>query len=237
MRFAIPVIMATILLWAPVRAQVTYVDKVPTLEELQRLLTVEGAPGANPATPGAADAAAPRPQRLRRGIESTDGSGLFGGPPATPGATPNVAPNAVPYAAPNAAPATSTSVRASVPATAEAAPATRRGPAVAMPITFELGSARVSSASVAYVDVVAQLLIQNPTLQLTIEGHTDASGNSQRNMLLSWERAVSVYRLLVEKHGIDATRLLPSGRGSLDPLVGLLPSAPANRRVQFRVGV
>ena len=108
------------------------------------------------------------------------------------------------------------------------------GPAVAMPINFVVGSARVSGNSMAYVDVVAQLLAKEPSLRLTIEGHTDASGNAQRNLLLSWDRALSVYRLLVERYGIDGRRLQPLGRGAQDPLEGLAAESPMNRRVQFR---
>lgn len=108
------------------------------------------------------------------------------------------------------------------------------GPAVAMPINFEVGSARVAAKSMAYVHVVAQLLAQEPSLRLTIEGHTDASGNAQRNLLLSWDRALAVYRLLVERYGVDGRRLQPLGRGAQDPLEGQAAESPVNRRVQFR---
>lgn len=118
-------------------------------------------------------------------------------------------------------------------AAAPAAPAP--GPAVALPIGFEANSARLSGSAAAYVDAIAQLLIQEPGLRLTVEGHTDASGPASRNLVLSWDRAMTVFRTLVERHGIDPMRLQPLGRGSLEPLDGTAPTAPANRRVQFRV--
>lgn len=124
---------------------------------------------------------------------------------------------------------------ASAPPVPTAAPARAAGPAVAMPITFDAGSSRLTALSSGYVEVVAQAMLADPTLQLTIEGHTDAAGHPQRNLLLSWDRAVAVYRVLVERYGIDGQRLHPSGRGPFEPLEGMPPTASANRRVQFRV--
>lgn len=109
------------------------------------------------------------------------------------------------------------------------------GPAVALPINFEVNSSRVAGPSAAYVEAVASLLAQDPSLRLAIEGHTDAAGSPMRNIMLSWDRAMSVFKVLVEKHGVDPQRLQPLGRGALEPLEGMLPTAPTNRRVQFRV--
>jgi outer membrane protein OmpA-like peptidoglycan-associated protein len=54
-------------------------------------------------------------------------------------------------------------------------------------------------------------------------------------MMLSWERAYSVFKLLVERYGIDPARLQPIGRGPLEPMPGVAPNDGMNRRVQFRV--
>ncbi|MEX8519222.1 MAG: OmpA family protein [Leptothrix sp. (in: b-proteobacteria)] len=117
-----------------------------------------------------------------------------------------------------------------------AQPAAVGNPAVvAMPISFEPNSSRVMRSSLGYVESVAQLLESNAQLKLAIEGHTDSNGGPQRNLPLSWERALSVYRLLVEYYGVDARRLEPVGKGSSEPLDGLPLTAPMNRRVQFRV--
>lgn len=124
---------------------------------------------------------------------------------------------------------------AASPPAAAGAPARAAGPAVAMPITFDAGSSRLTALSSGYVEVVAQAMLADPALQLAIEGHTDAAGHPQRNLLLSWDRAVAVYRVLVERYGIDGQRLHPSGRGPFEPLEGMPPTASANRRVQFRV--
>jgi outer membrane protein OmpA-like peptidoglycan-associated protein len=106
--------------------------------------------------------------------------------------------------------------------------------AIALPVKFDSGAARVSAASIAYLDAVATALIRNPELRLSIEGHTDAVGSARVNVMLSWERAFSVFRLMVEKHGIDPSRLQPVGKGASEPLVATDEPNAMNRRVQFR---
>jgi OOP family OmpA-OmpF porin len=108
-------------------------------------------------------------------------------------------------------------------------------PALALPVQFESGAARVSTASMAYINAVALTLLRNPEMRLVIEGHTDAVGNPRANVMLSWERSFSVFRLMVQKYGIDPTRLQPAGKGSLEPLVPSGNNAAMNRRVQFRL--
>ena len=104
-----------------------------------------------------------------------------------------------------------------------------------MPINFELGSSRVDRGSLPYIERVALLMRDDPSLQLVIEGHTDDRGSFPRNMVLSWDRAIGVYRSLVESYGVDPTRLQLLGKGPLEPLPGSDPHDAANRRVQFRI--
>lgn len=47
--------------------------------------------------------------------------------------------------------------------------------------------------------------------------------------------AYSVFKVLVERYGIDSVRLQPLGRGPLEPMPGVAPSDGMNRRVQFRI--
>jgi outer membrane protein OmpA-like peptidoglycan-associated protein len=108
-------------------------------------------------------------------------------------------------------------------------------PAVALPVTFDKSSAHVSASSSAYVQAVADLLASDPSLRLLIEGHTDATGQPTSNLMLSWDRAFTVFRLLVSKYRIDPVRLQPMGKGAAEPLDGASPVDGANRRVQFRV--
>jgi outer membrane protein OmpA-like peptidoglycan-associated protein len=121
-------------------------------------------------------------------------------------------------------------------AAAEPADAPQRdAPAVALPVAFDRGAATVSKASMAYVDSIAAVLSEDPSLRLVIEGHTDTTGNPRANAVLSWERAFSVFRVLVERYGIDPQRLQPLGKGDSDPLRPAEPAHAINRRVQFRM--
>jgi outer membrane protein OmpA-like peptidoglycan-associated protein len=67
------------------------------------------------------------------------------------------------------------------------------------------------------LDKVAQLLTEYPGMQLELISHTDARGDDKKNKLLSENRAKAVYKYLVETKGIDPRRLVPKGKGELDP--------------------
>lgn len=108
-------------------------------------------------------------------------------------------------------------------------------PAVAIPVNFEPGSSQIKRTSMSYVGAIASALAHNPLLQLNIEGHSDASGDARKNLMLSWERAFSVFKVLVVHYGIDPVRLRPIGKGDTEPLQGAVPTESINRRVQFRV--
>ena len=67
-----------------------------------------------------------------------------------------------------------------------------------------------------------------------IEGHTDTVGDPGMNQALSERRAAAVRDMLVQQHGIAATRLDPVGFGESTLLVptGDGRDEPRNRRVQ-----
>jgi OOP family OmpA-OmpF porin len=69
---------------------------------------------------------------------------------------------------------------------------------------------------------------------IMITGHTDSSGPEPGNIALSRERAEAVRDALVAR-GIPADGLRASGVGSRDPVDGLAPGDPANRRIEFSV--
>ena len=188
-------------------AQVKVFERPPTLEELRASMTPQFAA---PAAAAAAESpgAAPR---------TDDGSGLrrrgiVWNNPAKPSA------EAVAQTAQGCASAASGSA----------------SPGIALPIGFEPGSSRLASGANAYIDPIASLLRADPSIRLAIEGHTDASGSAQRNLMLSWDRAMTVFKLLVERYGIDPTRLQPVGKGSMELMDSGNPEGAANRRVQFR---
>jgi outer membrane protein OmpA-like peptidoglycan-associated protein len=107
--------------------------------------------------------------------------------------------------------------------------------AVDFAIQFKVGSAEVAPSSEGVLREIAKILALSPDRCVLVEGHTDASGNADKNMALSRERAGSVVRFIVEKTGLDRNRLVPIGKGSSDPLQNLDQRDPKNRRVVFKV--
>lgn len=107
--------------------------------------------------------------------------------------------------------------------------------AVDFAIQFQVGSAKVSPASEATLGSIAKILALAPDRCVIVEGHTDSTGNADKNMALSKERAGSVVNYITEKAGIERKRLVPLGKGSSSPAAGLAPNDPKNRRVVFRV--
>jgi len=72
-----------------------------------------------------------------------------------------------------------------------------------------------------YQDEVAKVgdfMNKYPTTTAVIEGHTDNVGSYNHNMELSQRRAEAVVNHLVEKHGIDRSRLSAKGYGFTRPI-------------------
>lgn len=116
-------------------------------------------------------------------------------------------------------------------------PADVKTNAVDFAIQFQVGSAKISPSSEATLGSIARILALAPDRCVVVEGHTDATGNADKNMALSKERAGSVVNYITEKAGIERKRLVPLGKGSSSPAEGLDPRDPKNRRVVFKVVV
>lgn len=106
---------------------------------------------------------------------------------------------------------------------------------VDFPIQFNVGSATVSPASQGTLEQISKVLSLSPDRCVIVEGHTDASGNYDKNMALSRDRASSVVNFISTRNGIDRKRLVPVGKGSSDTMQNLDARDPKNRRVVFKV--
>lgn len=88
---------------------------------------------------------------------------------------------------------------------------------------FNTASYRVKRNANKLIKKLADIINSEPSMDVMIEGHTDArsfnSGVLQDNWDLSVKRATSIVRLLEKKYGVDPSRLIASGRGSAMPLV------------------
>ena len=90
-------------------------------------------------------------------------------------------------------------------------------------LLFKSGSFDIEPTGAAAVRELANVLAQNPDINVMVEGHTDnvpyrGSGNLQDNLDLSVKRATTVTRLLLQNKGIDPVRITSSGRGEWLPL-------------------
>jgi outer membrane protein OmpA-like peptidoglycan-associated protein len=116
---------------------------------------------------------------------------------------------------------------------ASVAPAEDAPVTFALQIQFPFDSAAVQPDMHEALDAVAAGVKLAGNLKIIVEGHTDATGSVDYNLNLSKKRAEAVKSYLVA-HGLVAANLKAVGRGMLEPLVKENPSAPENRRVQFR---
>ncbi|MCT2398129.1 OmpA family protein [Novosphingobium mangrovi (ex Huang et al. 2023)] len=101
-------------------------------------------------------------------------------------------------------------------------------------IRFSEASARIDPASEKLLDEVARALRPCVGSIIAVIGHTDAGGNQQVNLALSLARANAVRWALIGR-GIPADGLRAAGVGSKQPIAGLDPRDPANRRIEFSV--
>jgi len=84
-------------------------------------------------------------------------------------------------------------------------------------IFFDTKQSALKPESVAELDKVVQLLIDNPKLKIQINGHTDNVGAIKDNLQLSNNRAKTVVGYLLQK-GIAAARVTAKGFGSTKPV-------------------
>ncbi|MCB2229617.1 OmpA family protein [bacterium] len=85
-------------------------------------------------------------------------------------------------------------------------------------ILFDPGSATIKGESYRTLKDIGELLNEDPTLRLCIDGHTDSDGADDYNMTLSQNRAESVRQYLVANYGIAADRLECKGYGESKPI-------------------
>jgi OOP family OmpA-OmpF porin len=101
-------------------------------------------------------------------------------------------------------------------------------------IQFALDSHIIRPISFKILDEVRDVLRENPSFRIEVQGHTDNLGPAAYNKGLSQRRAESVMQYL-RKGGIDPARMTAVGYGMERPLVpnDSAKNREQNRRVQF----
>ncbi|NKK72563.1 OmpA family protein [Rhizobium leguminosarum bv. viciae] len=105
-------------------------------------------------------------------------------------------------------------------------------------ITFATGSAEIPMTQARTLrkvaDAISQVLEKDPSETFLIEGHTDAVGSDQSNLILSDQRAESVANVLTDVYGIAPENLATQGYGEQYLKVNTSGPEQENRRVTIR---
>ena len=87
---------------------------------------------------------------------------------------------------------------------------------------FNTGSYVISNKADAILQKLANVINSEPSLEVMVEGHTDARSINTEKIKDNWDlsvlRATSVVRKLQTKYGVDPEKLIAAGRSSYNPI-------------------
>lgn len=99
-------------------------------------------------------------------------------------------------------------------------------------IYFDVGQDQPHASLVPFVLRIGGALKRDPSLRVTVEGHTDSDGSDADNMALSMRRAESVKRILLQAGAAEA-QIRIAGYGKTRPLFP--NTTPRNKERNRRV--
>ena len=101
-------------------------------------------------------------------------------------------------------------------------------------INFDVDQSSIKADGKEVVNQITEALQRDNTVKISIEGHTDNTGDAAHNKKLSTERANAVMNSLIA-NGIDKSRLTAKGFGAENPLVAndSEENKAKNRRVEL----
>ena len=109
------------------------------------------------------------------------------------------------------------------------------GSKIDLTVNFKVDSADVLGEARVQVYEIATALKSGSlnNMNLMIEGHTDSDGDVDHNVDLSYRRALSVKRSLIEEYGVDGSNINIKGYGEQKPIATNANAAgkALNRRV------
>ena len=106
---------------------------------------------------------------------------------------------------------------------------------------FNSGSYRISSKANSILEKLANVINSEPSLEVMVEGHTDARTISTEKIADNWDlsvlRATSVVRKLQKDYDVAPEKMIASGRSSFKPLTDNTTSEnrAKNRRTRILI--
>jgi len=105
-------------------------------------------------------------------------------------------------------------------------------------LLFPSGSAVLNQQGVSALGKLAEVLNQNPEINIDVEGHTDSIPIRIRfkdNWQLSTERALSIVRVMIDNYHVNPNNLIASGHSEYEPVASnATPEGRAkNRRTEI----
>ncbi len=121
------------------------------------------------------------------------------------------------------------------PPTPRAAPPARRK-IILRGVNFDFDKATIRRDAADVLDEAAEILRDQPNVDVSVDGHTDAIGSEAYNQKLSERRAKAVADYL-SSHGVNASRLNTRGFGKSQPVASndTEEGRAQNRRVELNV--
>ena len=117
-----------------------------------------------------------------------------------------------------------------------AAPDISSGAIVLKHLWFETGSSQLHRDSKFELRNILDAMEKHTSMKIRLEGHTDSTGDNEKNIALSLERAEVAKNYLIGK-GIDANRIETAGYGSSQPIGdnATADGRQLNRRTELRI--
>lgn len=103
-------------------------------------------------------------------------------------------------------------------------------------VIFEVAKSKIDPESFSELDILFNMMVENPKMVIQLEGHTDYLGDAKENLKLSQQRVEAVKNYLVSR-GIGRSRLRTKAFGGAQPLSrdNTPEGHRLNRRVEVRI--
>ena len=103
-------------------------------------------------------------------------------------------------------------------------------------IFFQVNSSKLLAKSYKSLKEVAQIMKENPSYKIDVNGYTSNTGSAEYNQKLSESRANSVKQYLTQ-NGVDVNKISATGFGENDPIADnkTVAGRAKNRRVEMKL--